>query len=292
MSLTVTGVLMPNLSDRRTLDTAVQAKIMELLERSSLGTAGARDLRNRIDDQSADVVVADSLDPTKTADLELLLANDDVEPSHEAVRAHGTKPPAAVSPAALSVGELLARAARRDPLAWEEILRRYSGLVWARVRSCRLQDADAVDAVQMTWLRLAENCDRIQHADRLGGWLTTTAYRECLRILRRPTRQTAQPVDGLGDTLPDPAASPERTILDAETAAVVRGLVAELPPRSRTLIQAMFADETRPSYAEISRDIGIPIGSLGPTRARALHQLRRMLTERGPAPTDGAASAS
>jgi DNA-directed RNA polymerase specialized sigma24 family protein len=60
----------------------------------------------------------------------------------------------------------------------------------------------------------------------------------------------------------------------------VRAVVAELPARSRTIIQAMFADETRP-YAEISRSIGIPVGSLGPTRARALHQLRRMLAERG-----------
>jgi len=189
-------------------------------------------------------------------------------------------PCSACSPAATDIGELLARAARRDPLAWEEIVRRYSGLVRARVRSLRLQDADAVDAVQLTWLRLAENCDRIEHPDRLGGWLTTTAYRECLRILR-PTRQTAQPVDGLADTLPDPAAGPERTVLDIETAEEVRAVVAELPARSRTLIQAMFADETR-SYAEISQRTGIPVGSLGPTRARALHQLRRMLTERGP----------
>ena len=188
-------------------------------------------------------------------------------------------PCSACSPAATDIGELLARAARRDPRAWEEIVRRYSGLVWARVRSLRLQEADAVDAVQLTWLRLAENCDRIEHPDRLGGWLTTTAYRECLRILR-PTRQTAQPVDGLAGTLPDPAAGPERTVLDAETAEEVRAVVAELPARSRTLIQAMFADETR-SYAEISRRTGIPVGSLGPTRARALHQLRRMLAERG-----------
>jgi RNA polymerase sigma factor (sigma-70 family) len=188
-------------------------------------------------------------------------------------------PCSACSPAATDIGELLARAARRDPRAWEEILRRYSGLVWARVRSLRLQEADAVDAVQLTWLRLAENCDRIEHPDRLGGWLTTTAYRECLRILR-PTRQTAQPVDGLADTLTDPAAGPERTVLDTETAEEVRAVVAELPARSRTLIQAMFADETRP-YAEISRHTGIPVGSLGPTRARALQQLRRMLAERG-----------
>src|SRR4051794_28968479 len=201
------------------------------------------------------------------------------DPPPESARHRRRMPYPACSPAASDIDELLARAARRCPLAWEEIVRRYSGLVWARVRSLRLQEADAVDAVQMTWLRLAENCERIEHPDRLGGWLTTTAYRECLRILR-PTRQTAQPVDGLADTLPDPAAGPERTILDTETAEEVRAVVAELPTRSRTIIQAMFADETRP-YAEISQRTGIPVGSLGPTRARALHQLRRMLAKRG-----------
>jgi RNA polymerase sigma factor (sigma-70 family) len=201
------------------------------------------------------------------------------DPPPETAHHQRRTPCSAPSPAATDIGELLDRAARRDPLAWEEIVRRYSGLVRARVRSLRLQDADAVDAVQLTWLRLAENCDRIEHPDRLGGWLTTTAYRECLRILR-PTRQTAQPVDGLADTLTDPAAGPERTILDTETAEEVRAVVAELPERSRTIIQAMFADETRP-YTEISRSTGIPVGSLGPTRARALHQLRRMLAERG-----------
>jgi RNA polymerase sigma factor (sigma-70 family) len=180
--------------------------------------------------------------------------------------------------ATLSIDELLARAAQRDPFAWEEIISRYKGVVWARVRSFRLQDADAVDAVQMTWLRLAENCGRVQHPDRLAGWLSTTATRESLAIVRHSKR--AAPVDGLAETLTDPAAGPERTVLDAETAQAVRDLVAELPPRRRALIHAMFNQDTR-RYSEISRDTGIPIGSLGPTRARALRQLRRMIDERG-----------
>ena len=102
--------------------------------------------------------------------------------------------------ATLSIGELLARATRRDPSAWAEIIRRYNGVVWARVRSFRLQDADTVDAVQMTWLRLSENCGRVQHPDRLGGWLATTATRETLQILHH-TKQTAT-VDDLADTGP------------------------------------------------------------------------------------------
>src|SRR4051794_3846555 len=80
------------------------------------------------------------------------------DPPPEAGGHHRRRMPcSACSPAAMEIGELPARAARRDPLAWEEIVRRYSGLVWARVRSLRLQEADAVDAVQLTWLRLAEN---------------------------------------------------------------------------------------------------------------------------------------
>jgi RNA polymerase sigma factor (sigma-70 family) len=181
--------------------------------------------------------------------------------------------------ATLSIGELLARAAQQDPFAWEEIISRYNGMVCARVRSFQLQDADAVDAVQTTWLRLAEHCGRVHHPDRLAGWLSTTATRESLAIVRHSKR--AAPVDGLADTLTDPAAGPERTVLDAETTQALRDLVAELPPRRRALIHAMFNQDPH-RYTEISRDTGIPIGSLGPTRARALRQLRRMIDERGP----------
>ncbi|MGH3922686.1 MAG: RNA polymerase sigma factor, partial [Pseudonocardiaceae bacterium] len=72
-----------------------------------------------------------------------------------------------------SVDDLLSRARGGEPGAWEEIVRRYSNVVFATVRSFRLQDADALDAVQMTWLRLAENAHRVQVPDRLAGWLAT-----------------------------------------------------------------------------------------------------------------------
>jgi DNA-directed RNA polymerase specialized sigma24 family protein len=72
-----------------------------------------------------------------------------------------------------------------NPAAWDEILRRYGEVVRRTVRSFRLQEADALDATQMTWVRLAENADRVQFPERLGGWLATTARRECLYILRQ-----------------------------------------------------------------------------------------------------------
>jgi RNA polymerase sigma factor (sigma-70 family) len=175
--------------------------------------------------------------------------------------------------------ELLRQVRTGDQTAWEEITRRYDRLVWARVRAYRLQDADASDAVQMTWLRLAENHHRLRCPERLPGWLSTTANRECLRILR-DARRVPDPHDGMVETVADPSAGPEERVIDADTARELRRLVAALPPRGRALLQALFAEDPLP-YAEVARSTGIPIGSMGPTRARALQQLRQMLDQRG-----------
>jgi RNA polymerase sigma factor (sigma-70 family) len=179
--------------------------------------------------------------------------------------------------APLEAAELLRRAAKGDPAAWEEIMRRYSGLVIAKVRAFRLQDADALDAVQTTWLRLAENIHRIHHPERIAGWLATTAARECLHILRQAKR-TQTLTDAVVDHTADPAASSEQRVINAHTAQTLRALIAELPPRRRRLLRALFADHPA-SYAELSRATGIPLGSIGPTRNRALHQLRQKLQD-------------
>ncbi|MGH3933401.1 MAG: RNA polymerase sigma factor [Pseudonocardiaceae bacterium] len=181
-----------------------------------------------------------------------------------------------------SVADLLLRIPDRDPAAWEEILRRYGKLVANTVRSFRLQEADALDAVQMTWLRLAENAHRVQVPERLGGWLATTARRECLHILRqaKPTRDF---LDLAPETVADPSVGPEQRVVDADIARTLRMLIAELSPRRRTLLRALFSDNPR-SYAEVARAAGIPPGGIGPTRARALRQLRDKLNshELGP----------
>ncbi|GAA4555334.1 sigma-70 family RNA polymerase sigma factor [Pseudonocardia xishanensis] len=170
---------------------------------------------------------------------------------------------------------LLPRLARGDSTAWREVVTRYERLVRARVRGFRLQPADAEDAVAATWLRLAQNADRIQHAERLAGWLSTVAGRECLRLLDR-SAHAGVPVEDVGLAVADTAPGPEQRALDADTARELRGLVASLPRRRRLLIAALFGEESW-SYDRISADIGIPTGSIGPTRARALDQLRAAL---------------
>ncbi|MGB7798553.1 MAG: sigma-70 family RNA polymerase sigma factor [Pseudonocardiaceae bacterium] len=177
-----------------------------------------------------------------------------------------------------SVADLLLRIGDGEPAAWDEIYRQHKQLVYATVRSFRLQEADALDAVQMTWLRLAENAHRIRFPERLGGWLATTARHECLRILRQ-----AKPASGAIGIVPeavvDPSVGPEQRVIDADTSRTLWKLVAELSPRRRTLLRTLFTDNPR-SYAEVADAAGIPPGGIGPTRARALQQLRRRLNER------------
>lgn len=186
-----------------------------------------------------------------------------------------------------AVADLLPRVSDGDPTAWAEIVRRYGTLVTATVRSFRLQNADELDAVQMTWLRLGENAHRIQSPERLAGWLATTARRECLHILRQAKR-TSGPID-----VADLSMDPERRAIDADTARTLWNLVEELSPRQRTLLRALFTDHPRP-YTEVARTTGIPPGAIGPTRARALQQLRDKLNnyELGSAVASGRGASS
>jgi RNA polymerase sigma factor (sigma-70 family) len=176
-----------------------------------------------------------------------------------------------------SVADLFQRIGDGDPAAWDEILRRYGKLVSTIVQSFRLQEADALDAMQMTWLRLAENADRVQFPERLGGWLATTARRECLRILRQ-ARLRPHLTDVAPEIVADPSTSPEQRAIDANTRQTLWKLVDELSPRQRTLLRMLFTNNPC-SYAKAARIAGIPLGGIGPTRARALRQLRDRLDE-------------
>ena len=181
-----------------------------------------------------------------------------------------TAPTLPATPDRSQNAQLLRSAGLGDDTAWTEIVDRYGGLVCAVVRSYRLQDADARDAEQRTWLRLVEHCASVRDPERLGGWLSTTAARECLRVLRENRAVVTSELD----TLADPVRGVEDRVVDADTAARLWSIVATLPPRSRTIMSELFAEEPRP-YADVARATGIPIGSLGPSRARLLDRVRR-----------------
>jgi RNA polymerase sigma factor (sigma-70 family) len=182
------------------------------------------------------------------------------------------------SSASLSTGDLVAAACDQDPQAWEELVHRYRGMVHGIARSFRLSDSDTADVMQNTWLRAVERLATVREPDRLGGWLATTAHRECLAVLRRTSRELA---DGLldGDVVAT-TPGPETAVLAREARGMVRRAVAELPLRRRALVETLFGDaDTR--YADVARVLDLPPGSIGPTRKRVLCGLRRTLEHAG-----------
>lgn len=179
--------------------------------------------------------------------------------------------------ASLSTADLVAAACAQDPQAWEELVRRYRGMVRGIARSFRLSESDTADVMQNTWLRAVERLTTVRDPDRVGGWLATTAHRECLAILRGTSREAAGGL--LDDDVAATTPGPESAVLAREACGMVQRAVAELPLRRRALVGALFGDlDTR--YADVARSLDLPTGSIGPTRRRVLSSLRRTL-ERG-----------
>ena len=170
---------------------------------------------------------------------------------------------------------LLAAAAAGDQRSWEAIVDRYAGLVWAVARSFRLSAVDAADVTQATWLRLVEHLRDIRDADRLGAWLATTARREALALLRHAGRDVPAGDWELEPELPD-REPVEAGMLRAERNADLWRAFDRLPWPCQRLLRVLLA-EPAPTYAEAAAALSIPVGSIGPTRARCLQTLRQRL---------------
>ncbi|NAZ85033.1 RNA polymerase sigma factor [Kineococcus indalonis] len=170
-----------------------------------------------------------------------------------------------------STADLVRAAAEGDGEAWDEIVQRYAELVVAVCRRFRLADADVRDVSQTVWLRLVENLPALREPGALPGWLGSTTRNECLHLLRSSRRQVLveEPRE-----FPDAAPGLDEDLLAAERRSALRQAFACLPPAWRALLELLVADPPLP-YAEISRRLGIPVGSIGPTRARCLEKLRR-----------------
>jgi RNA polymerase sigma factor (sigma-70 family) len=168
---------------------------------------------------------------------------------------------------------LLAAARAGDQCAWDALVERYTGLLWAVARGFRLDPADAGDMVQMTWLRLVEHLDSVADPDRLGGWLVTTLRRECLQLLRR-RRERPAAVDDLLTAVPDGGPPVEDGLLLAERDAALWRAFRTLPERCQRLLRVLMASPP-PSYAQVSSALDMPIGGIGPARQRCLSTLRR-----------------
>lgn len=176
---------------------------------------------------------------------------------------------------------LLARARGGDQAAWNALVEQHTGLLWSVARAYRLDTASAGDAIQTTWLRLVEHLDRIQDPERLGGWLATTVRRECLQVLRRNTRERLAPsTDMTLDAIDEEAEPLDAGLLADERDAALWVAFRGIPDRCQRLLRVLMATPP-PSYEQAAAALDMPIGSIGPTRARCLARLRALLEPTG-----------
>lgn len=175
---------------------------------------------------------------------------------------------------------LVAGAAEGKESCWVQLVQRLSPLVRNVARAHRLSPSDTEDVCQSTWCALVAHLSALRDPERLPAWLATTARRESLRTLARAQRQVPY-----GDDLPEPeadAASPDEGLLRRERDLALWAAVRSLRPRDQTLLRLLVAEDTTPerSYRHIADTLGVAVGSVGPTRGRALERLRGALDDR------------
>jgi len=178
--------------------------------------------------------------------------------------------------------DLLQRLSAGDEQTWSETIARHAARLRRIGGEFRLSAAEVDDALQATWLSLFRRAEQVRDVERLGAWLASTMRRACLRVLCGPARRHDELVDDWTryETLPATDAEHDHVqhrVELADQVASMWGLVEQLSPRHRELLHALYSSE-EPSYAAISARTGIPVGAIGPTRQRALAQLRRLLT--------------
>ncbi|GAA2711123.1 RNA polymerase sigma factor [Actinoplanes palleronii] len=163
-----------------------------------------------------------------------------------------------------------------DERAWRTLVEAYGPRLRLVARRFRIPPDQVGDLLQATWLQLFSGIDRLQCPEAVGAWLAVTMRRFCLRAVTGRDREC--PVTGMDEWLPQPGAAPDAGLLRDEQAASVRRALARLPERQRRLLWQMATDPDA-RYAEISARLDMPVGAIGPTRARALGRLRRLLLD-------------
>lgn len=171
------------------------------------------------------------------------------------------------------IRELVRAAAEGDRGAWEELVARYANLIWSVVRKFRFDEEDAADVVQNTWLRLTTHVGALRTPEALPSWLATTARHECLKLLRG-RREQATATDEL--ERPSEDLGPVEHVETREVLRTLHSAMTTLPRRDVRML-SLLMESSRPRYAEVADTLGMPIGSLGPSRKRALGRLRAAL---------------
>ena len=173
--------------------------------------------------------------------------------------------------------QLVRSAAAGDAEAWDTLVTRYVALLWSIALRHGLNENDAADVVQNTWLRLFEHIEDLREPARVGSWLATTAQREALRVVAQHKRIVPSDDEATFDGADRLQAPVDEELLARELADEAVAALDELPPSWRALVLALTQDPPL-TYEEIVADLGVPIGSIGPTRGRSVRRLRDIVT--------------
>ena len=164
-----------------------------------------------------------------------------------------------------------------DSAAWQELVSTHQALLCRIARGFRLGDSDVADVVQTTWVRCLEHLDDLRRPELFTAWLCTMCRRESLRVARGKWRHVLEcSLDAASSlaVLTDPESGPLELAVQSDDQARLHEAIADLPPRQRAVLNEFLRDDGE-AYALRSRRLGIPHGSLGPTRRRALNVLRQ-----------------
>jgi len=181
-----------------------------------------------------------------------------------------------VSTTAHDSEELVDRIRARDESAWRDLSDRYEPLLRWLARQYGLSPDDAADVIQLTWLRCLEHIDQLAHKDKLGSWLATICRRECMRLATNGRREVPHSEPDMAPLMADQGQEwdPCAEVLRGDERRRLYGAIMALPERQRMVVVEVLQREDR-SYLDLSHRLGLPVGSIGPTRQRAFTRLRR-----------------
>jgi RNA polymerase sigma factor (sigma-70 family) len=179
--------------------------------------------------------------------------------------------------------ELVKACLEGDATAWEALITRYQRLIYSIPLKSRLSHDDAADIFQTVCLKLYEKLASLRDHEKLSSWIITTTTRECWRLANRQRKEKpgneAESEEAEEKLQQLASASPlideQRILLEQQHA--VRQAVGALPERCKDLVTLLFYRPEEASYTEIARQMNMPVASIGPTRARCLEKLKKLL---------------
>ena len=179
----------------------------------------------------------------------------------------------------LEDSELVARCLDGDAGAWEALIVRYRRLVFSIPNKFGFAPSDCNDVFQSVCVKLIEHLHDLKDESKVSSWLITTTTRHCIQM-RTMKHRDLSGEEGMEET-PDPSETSEVVQIQLDREQKVREAIADMPDRCRRLLEFLYLDPSSPSYVEIGEKMGMPVPSIGPTRARCLEKLRRLLGQRG-----------